>query len=65
MAIKSFLDIEAYQILYEACILVHKEIVPKLPKSEKYSLVNQTSRASKSPVALIAEGYARKDYKKH
>ncbi len=41
-----------------------KEIIPKLPKEEKYDLCDQMRRACKAPVAIIAEGYARKNYKK-
>lgn len=31
MAIRSFVDLDVYKILYKACLLVHKEIIPKLP----------------------------------
>ncbi|MEE9176768.1 MAG: four helix bundle protein [Thermodesulfobacteriota bacterium] len=37
-----------------------KEIVPKLPDSEKYDLKDQLSRAFKSIPRLIAEGYAKR-----
>lgn len=62
MAIRSFLDLEVYKLLYKACLLVHKEIIPKLPENEKFGLKDQMSRASKAPLALIAEGYARKHH---
>lgn len=45
-------------------ITVLTKIVPKLPKEEKYDLGNQMRRACKSPVALIAEGYAKKHHQK-
>ena len=44
-------------------LAVMKEIVPKLPTSEKYYLVDQLSRACKSIPRLIAEGYARRHQK--
>ncbi len=40
-----------------------KEIVIKLPDSEKYDLRNQLSRACKSIPRLIAEGYAKRHQK--
>lgn len=58
--IKSFQDLEVYQRLYKAMILVHKEIVPKLPKEEKFDLGDQMKRASKGAPALIAEGFAKR-----
>lgn len=40
-----------------------KEIVPKLPDSERYDLKDQLSRASKAIPRLIAEGYAKRHQK--
>ena len=40
-----------------------KEIVPKLPNSEKYDLKDQLSRSSKAIPRLIAEGYAKRHQK--
>ena len=40
-------------------LVVMKEVVPKLPSSEKYDLCDQLSRASKAIPRLIAEGYAK------
>lgn len=58
--IKTFGDLIVYQNLYKAMLIVHKEIVPKLPKDEKYNLVDQMKRASKAAPALIAEGFAKR-----
>lgn len=44
-------------------IIVLKEVIPKLPENEKYDLTSQMRRACKSPLALLAEGYAKKNYK--
>ena len=40
-----------------------KEIVPKLPDSEKFDLKDQLSRSSKAIPRLIAEGFAKKHQK--
>ncbi len=60
MAVVSFLDLNVYKNLYQVMLRIHKEVLPKLPKTEKFDLVDQMGRASKSPCALIAEGYARR-----
>jgi four helix bundle protein len=58
--IRSFKDLVVYQNSYKACIDVHKYILPKLPKSEKFDLVDQLSRSTKAIPRLIAEGYAKR-----
>ncbi len=61
--IVSFRDLEVYQESYRAMILAMKEIVVKLPNSEKYDLKDQLSRSCKAIPRLIAEGYAKKHQK--
>ena len=61
--IKSYQDLEVYQKSYNASLVVIKEIVPRLPESEKYDLKDQLSRSSKAIPRLIAEGYAKKHQK--
>ena len=61
--IKSFKDLEVYQTTYKIMLIVMKEILPKLPESEKYDLRDQLSRACKSIPRLIAEGYAKRHQK--
>ena len=58
--IKSYKDLEVYERSYNACLVVMKEIVPRLPDSEKYDLKDQLSRSSKAIPRLIAEGFAKK-----
>jgi hypothetical protein len=36
--IRSFRDLDVYQITYRAMLIVMKQIVPNLPDSEKYDL---------------------------
>ena len=64
MPIRSFLDLDVYQRAYKATVIVHKDIIPRLPENEKYDLKDQLSRASKAIPAIIAEGYARKHHRK-
>lgn len=44
-------------------LLVHREVVPLLPKEEKWNLADQIRRSSKSVGANITEGYGRFYYK--
>jgi len=62
--VKSYLDLEVYQISYKAVIIIFKEILDKLPDHEKYDLKNQLSRSTKAIPRLIAEGYAKKHQKR-
>ena len=66
--IQSFRDLQVYQESYELAIIVNKSVL-KLPQYEKFDLVSQLRRASKSIPANIAEGYAKrvstKEFMKH
>lgn len=61
--IMGFRDLEIYQNTYVASIAVIKDILPKLPQSEKYDLVDQLRRSTKAIPRLIAEGYAKRHQK--
>lgn len=63
MSIKNFKDLEVYQKTYQAMLIVHKNILPKLPNCEKYDLEDQLRRSTKAIPRLIAEGYAKKHQK--
>ena len=63
--IRTHQDLNVYQNLYEAMLLIMREIVPSLPPEEKYDLASQMRRGSKSPPALLAEGFAKRYQKKH
>lgn len=58
--IASFHDLEVYQKAYKLSIVVMRQIVPKLPESEKFDLKDQLSRSTKAVPRLIAEGYGKK-----
>jgi len=61
--IRSFRDLDVYNNSYQAMLLVHKELLPKLPTKEKFDLIDQLSRSSKAVSRLIAEGYSKKHQK--
>ena len=61
--IASFKDLDVYQNTYSSMMIAMKDIVPKLPDSEKFDLKNQISRACKAIPRLIAEGYAKRHQK--
>lgn len=62
--IKSFHDLEVYQVSYQAAITVCQKIVPNLPAEEKFDLSDQLRRSSKAVPRLIAEGYAKRHQKR-
>ena|SRR3989338_9284492 len=61
--IVSFRDLDVYQLSYESAITVAKDLLPRLPDSEKYDLKDQLSRSTKAIPRLIAEGYAKRHQK--
>ena len=62
--IKSFQDLIVYKNLYKAMTIVLKEVVPNLPKEERFDLADQMRRACKAAPALIAEGFAKRFQKR-
>ena len=60
--ITSFEDLECWQACRRLRIFIAKTVVPQLPKEEKFGLVSQILRSSRSSTANIAEGYGRYHY---
>src|SRR5438874_13121829 len=60
--IKTFEDLECWKKCRELCLFVAREVVPALPKDERYRLGDQFLRAARSTTANIAEGYGRFHY---
>lgn len=58
--IRSFKDLDVYRTAHETAMVVLKEIIPKLPKEERYDLCDQLRRSVKAVPRLIAEGYAKR-----
>lgn len=59
--IKSFLDLEVYKESFQLCSEI-EDLLKTYPDSEKYLLVDQMKRNCRSIPALIAEGYARREF---
>ncbi len=62
--VRTFQELDVYKRLYNTMISVMTKVLPKLPHEERFDLVDQMRRASKAPLAIIAEGYAKKNYKR-
>jgi four helix bundle protein len=60
--IRTFEDLECWKAAREVRLFVAKDILPVLPKDERYRLGDQILRASRSITANIAEGYGRFHY---
>ncbi len=60
--IRSFEDLECWKRCRALRLFVAKEVVPGLPKEERWRLGNQLLRAARSTTANIAEGYGRFHY---
>jgi len=61
--IRSFRDLEVYQLSFKASIIVAKQIVPKLPFKDPFDTRDQVARSSAAVPRLIAEGYAKRHQK--
>ena len=62
--IRSFFDLEVYQIAYQAMLDVFNHVLPTLPVEEKYDLIDQLRRSTKAVPRLIAEGHSKRHQKK-
>src|SRR5467141_2377981 len=60
--IRTFEDLECWKHCRTLRLFVAKELVPALPKNERYRLGDQLLRAARSTTANIAEGYGRFHY---
>jgi four helix bundle protein len=61
--IESFKDLIVYQKAYKLAMEIF-ELSKDFPKDEKYSLMDQIRRSSRSVTACIAEAWARRRYEK-
>ena len=60
--IRSFEDLDCWKACRDLRRFVAAEVVPKLPKDERYRMGDQLLRAARSTRANIAEGYGRFHY---
>ena len=58
--IRSFYDLDVYQNSYRASVITLTKIIPKLPKEERFDLVQQLRRSVKAVPRLIAEAYSKR-----
>jgi four helix bundle protein len=61
--IESFKDLIVYQKAYKFAMRIF-ELSMKFPKEEKYSLIDQIRRSSRSVTANISEAWAKRRYEK-
>lgn len=59
----SFRDLKVYQLSYNLAMEIF-HLTKSFPLEEKYSLIDQIRRASRSVPANIAEGYRKRQYPK-
>ncbi len=62
--INGFRDLIVYRKAFKLSMDIF-EITKSFPKEEKFSLIDQIRRSSRSVTANIAESWARKNYVKH
>ena len=60
--INTFEDVKCWQACRALRLFVHQKIVPELPSTEKFRLIDQITRSSRSSTTNIAEGYGRYHY---
>ena len=59
----NYRDLKVYQLAYTLAMEIF-EMTKGFPKEERYSLVDQMRRSSRSVPANIAEGYRKRQYPK-
>jgi four helix bundle protein len=64
MASKNFKETNIYKLAYEQAMDVF-EITKTFPKEEKFSLIDQVRRSSRSVCVNMAEAYRKKKYPAH
>jgi four helix bundle protein len=61
VAARGFRDLRVYQLAYENAMQLF-EISKRFPRDERFALVDQIRRSSRSVCANIAEGYRKRRY---
>ena len=59
---ETFEDLKCWQLACKLENIIKKEVLPKLPNSEKFELKSQLARAARSATAIITEGWGRIHY---
>ena len=63
MKIRTHKELKVYQLAFESAMEI-LEITKLFPKEERYSLVDQMRRSSRSVAANISEAFRKRRYKK-
>ncbi len=61
----NFEDLDCWKECYSLKLLVRREVLTNLPKTERFELYSQLSRSARSATANIAEGWGRYHYKEN
>jgi four helix bundle protein len=61
--VETFEKLQVWQKAHALMLFVHREIVPALPREERWDLASQIRRSSKSVPANVAEGHGRYYYR--
>ena len=64
MAARNVRDTKVYRLAFELAMMIF-EVSKSFPKEEKYSLIDQVRRSSRSVCANLAEAYRKKQYPAH
>ena len=64
MKIRSHRELDTYNIAFNAAVEIYN-LSKTFPKEEKYSLIDQIRRSSRSVCANIAESFRKRKYPKH
>ena len=57
MSERGFEGLKVWQRSHQLMLDIHRQLIPLLPKEERFGLTDQIRRSSKSVGANIAEGY--------
>ena len=64
MKIRSYKDLDVYQLAFKSAMSIYRD-TKKFPAEEKYSLVDQIRRSSRSVCANISEAFRTRNYEKN
>ena len=60
---RGYRDLNVYSVAYQLALEIH-EVTKRYPKEERYSLIDQIRRSSRSVPANLAEAWKKRRYKK-
>ncbi|NCP86280.1 MAG: four helix bundle protein [Anaerolineae bacterium CG_4_9_14_3_um_filter_57_17] len=64
MPAKDYRELRVYQLAFESSVRI-QELTKKFPAEERYSLIDQIRRSSRSICANIAEAWRKRRYPNH